>query len=108
MREQEWLDKLDCVNKKRAYTTIEEAKRIQKEYVKNNFEKIQKYKKEWEINNPEKIKEYRKNNAEKNKAYRSVKIECECGTIITRSHIADHRKRPIHLNNLLKTTNCFS
>ena len=84
--EQDHIDKMNCINKNRAYVSKEQVREYMKEY----------------------NKEYYKNNVEKINNYRNEKIKCECGRMVTKIHMSNHRKRPIHLNNLLKTTNCFS
>ena len=60
IKEQEYIDKYDCINKKRAYRTEEQKKK----YYEKNKEKIKEYKKEYNkkynINNKEYKKEYNK------------------------------------------------
>ena len=56
IKEQEYIDKYNCINKKRAYTTEEEKNK----YYENNKEKIKDYQKLYCQNNKEKIKEKRK------------------------------------------------
>ena len=45
-------------------------------------------------------REYAKANYHKHVEYRKEKILCECGALVTRAGIADHRKRSLHKNNL--------
>ena len=72
MREQEWLDKLECVNNQRAYRTEE----YKKEYYKGN------------ANN------YYKNNKDEILKRKNSKIECDvCNKKIARTNIAGHKKR---------------
>jgi hypothetical protein len=64
-----------------------------KEYYLNNKEKIKENNKEYRENNKEKIKEYRENNKEK----RNEKITCDCGSIITKAGLLQHKKSKKHL-----------
>ena len=108
----------------------EKNKEYFKEYRMNNPEKIAEYNKKYRMNNPEKIKEWyednkdyikdkknewRENNKEKIKEYSKEyrmnnlekllekskeKITCECGCIITKTHIYRHKQTPKHLKNM--------
>ena len=81
----------------------EKITEYKKEYRKNNQEKLNEYRKDYHKVNQgklnEKNKEYRKNNQEKLKEKRKIynevnnkeKITCECGSIITKSHINNHK-----------------
>ena len=84
--------------KKYRETNKEQISEYQTEYRKNNKEQIAEYQKEYN-------KEYRKNNkeeiADKKKLYRvknSNKIKCECGTVVTKYKLNDHKKTPKHLS----------
>jgi len=57
-----------------------------KKYIENNKQKLAEYSKEWRENNKQKIKEWK-----------SKKITCECGCLITQSHINRHKKSNKHL-----------
>jgi hypothetical protein len=74
IKEQEYIDKYDCINKLRAYRSQEQKKQNnkqrRKEYYENNKEKIKEYKKQYEKNNKEYMKEYYENNIEKLKEYK--------------------------------------
>ena len=74
MYEQDWIDIFDCVNKHRAYTSLEQRK-----------ERDCKNKKEWRENNKEKIKEQL-----------SQKVKCDCGAELARGCLARHKKTITH------------
>lgn len=122
MYEQDWVDCYDCVNKNKAYSTLEQTKEKKKEYQKNNKEylaekkkeyykehkpQILEYNKEYYNNNKEELLKKQKKYAEKNREKilnrHSQKVICECGRKIARGGLAKHKKKNIHkqlLNNL--------
>jgi hypothetical protein len=73
----------------------------QKQYYEKNQNKILENQKQYNNDNKNKLLEYQKqyknDNKEKIKAYQSEKIECECGCMIGRSHIARHIKTKKHI-----------
>jgi len=69
-KEREYIDALECVNKRRPITSIEEKKEEMKEYNNTNKDKIKEYLKEYYNNNKDKIKEYYNTNKDKIKVYR--------------------------------------
>ena len=83
----------------------EDKKEKFKEYYENNKEKLNEIKKQDRINNPEKYKQ--KENNRKNKQERlqkqKEKITCECGAIVARGGIAEHKRTMKHL----KLTECL-
>lgn len=70
----------------------ERMKERMKEYYEDNKEKINKRKKEYYEENKEKIKEYREDNKEKIKE----KIQCECGSIVTKINLNRHKRSLKH------------
>ncbi len=117
--EQFYIDNLPCVNIQRAYRTDEEKLEQHREanikyYAKNRDEINEKgriyYQEHIEeekergrlyynnnkelINGKQKI--YREKTKEHRQEYRSVKIECECGTEVCRGDISTHRKSIKH------------
>jgi hypothetical protein len=90
-REQYHIDKNDCINKNRAYITDEARKEIRK----NNYEKH----KENEI---KQMKIYRVKHNEIIKAYKSKKIDCECGICYTNQHKLRHFKTKRHQDGINK------
>jgi hypothetical protein len=111
IKEREWYDKIENINKNKPYLSIDELKDYLKEYYINNTEKIKKKNKEYNIDNPDKIKkknkEYYINNTEKikkiNKEYyinNKEKITCECGSIIYKLGKSYHYKTIKHQNYL--------
>ena len=113
IKEEEYRVKLNAnMNSQKCYLTEEQKK----EYYENNKEKIKEKGKEYRENNKEKIKErknnfyhnnkeeilkynkeWRENNKEQIKEWKSKKVTCECGCLITRSHINRHKKSKKHL-----------
>jgi len=85
----------------------EELNKKQNEKRKENKEEINKKQKEDRKNNFEKYKNYDKNKYEKNKEKilerAKEKITCECGAIVRRGGIAEHKKSLKHL----KLTECI-
>jgi hypothetical protein len=92
------------MNTLRAYTTPEEKKKQQKEYMKENREPIREYKKAYQQANKESIREYKKDYHQANKELLSEKakepIECECGCIIRKSDLAKHKRSKKHLESI--------
>jgi len=85
---------------KKEYREINKEKiaKLKKEYREINKEKIKEYKKEYHENNKEKIaklnKEYRENNKEKI----AEKVTCECGCIVRKDNLSNHKKTIKHQN----------
>jgi len=79
------------------------------EYQRANKEQIKEQKKEYYQANKEQRQEYNQEyqraNKDKISAYKKEKIECECGSIVCRSYIAQHKRSKKHsdykLNNLV-------
>ena len=87
----------------------EKIKEKAKEYRENNKEKIRESKKKYRENNKEKIKEYRENNKEKIQEYRKrgrekekEKVVCECGSVVSKHHLARHKRTIKHQEFLEK------
>ena len=93
--------KLNCRN---SYTTEEDRKEYRKEQYQQNKDKIKERNKEYRENNKDKEKqrhkEHREKNKDKLKEKASVKINCECGAIISRGFKSEHIKTKKHLNNI--------
>ena len=70
---------------------MENYKNYQKEYQQQ--EKYKNDKKEYREKNKEYHKEY-------NKKYNKIKITCECGCVIRKKHIKDHKRTKNHLKLL--------
>ena len=70
-----------------------------KEYYENNKERLNEIKKNDRINNPDKYKQQEKNRKNIKERYekRKEKIKCECGCIIARGGIAEHKRSNKHL-----------
>lgn len=76
-------------------------KNAQQKYYIRNKDKIKSKQHEWIDANPEKIKKLRDDYYEKNKdrlnARKREKITCECGAVVSRGNIYNHRKSKAHL-----------
>jgi len=85
--------------------TEQDRKEKMKEYYHANKEPRQEKMKEYQQKNKEQKKEYDQEYRQKNKERIKEKIKCECGTIVSRSHIAQHKRTKKHsdykLNNLV-------
>ena len=122
LREKNYINNNDCVNKRKPIISIEEKKECQKEYNEKNKEKIKEYVKEYNEKNIDKIKErkkdYDKKNKEKNKEYakeyyknniehyieqRKRKYICEhCNEELLLQTKPNHEKTLRHLINSFK------
>ena len=115
-RERYWIENNKCVNKNIPNTTPEERC---KKYREENKEKIAEYKKDYYEENKEKIAEYKKEYRDQNKAkfaeknkdyyeenkekiaeYKKKKATCECGCIVRRDGLGEHKKTKKHLDNI--------
>ena len=104
IRERYWFEKLGATlndryperesreETERAYR--EKNKEKIKEYREKNKEKIKEQDKEYREKNKEKIKEYREKNKEKIKE----KVKCECGSVVCRGGLSQHKKSKKHQN----------
>jgi predicted GIY-YIG superfamily endonuclease len=72
-REQYYIDKIDCCNKRKAIQTKEERREYEKRYRENNKQLIKKTCADWYVKNREhalkREKEYREKNKDKKKEY---------------------------------------
>ena len=71
-----------------------------KEYYENNKEKLKDKSKEYYENNKDKInernKKWKENNKEYLKSYSGEKITCECGCVVTRHYLTQHKRNAKH------------
>jgi len=72
----------------------------QQEYAIENKDKIKEYKKEYQLNNKDKIKEYQKERYIKNEKMIKQKVTCECGCLIRKGNILQHKKTKKHIDNI--------
>jgi len=83
---------------------VNRRKETGKKYRENNKEKIAERKKNYYENNKEKIaerkKKYRETNKEKIAERKKEKVVCECGSEVTKSCLARHRKSKKHLQSV--------
>lgn len=126
-RERYYIENNECVNKFIPNRTIkeyrEDNKDKMKEYRENNKDKFKQYmkeyyednkndilekQKEYNEDNKNKIKEYREENKDKIKQYyednknkilerHKEKITCECGCIVSRNNLSQHKKTKKHI-----------
>jgi hypothetical protein len=88
IHEQYYINNFDCVNIYIAYTGLTKTEyqaEYKAEYRKDNKEKI-----------AEQNAKYRKENKEKISKKRSIKITCECGSIVSKRNSATHKKSNKH------------
>ena len=71
-----------------------------KEHYEKNKEKIIEYQKEYRENNSDNLKEYEKNRKNKEERLEKAKekITCECGCLIRKDGLAEHKKNQKHIN----------
>jgi hypothetical protein len=111
-QERYWIETLDCVNKIIPGRTDKEYREANKDKIRDkSIEKIKEYYQthkdkissrtaEWRANNKEalflKKKAYRDANKDKIKAYDAEKVSCECGSVVRRNGLAEHRNSNKH------------
>jgi hypothetical protein len=99
--------KIEGRTKKEYYEdTIEHIKIHKKEYYEDNKEYIKNKSQVYRNNNKDKLSDYFKKHYESTKEEKSLrgkeKIECECGSLISRNSICEHLKSQKHKKALLK------
>ncbi len=126
MKEQVYIDKLDCINKYRAHITLEQQKQKRisyyqanktvlnewkKEYYANNRDLIKRQRKYHEVNREQmlaKSKKYRLDNAEKLKLKKQKKYTCLiCETEVTVCKRNRHEGTPKHFTNTINYMKSF-
>ena len=108
MQEQHYIDLIDCINERSAYTDAIEYRKsrsdIKCEYDKmrraNNKEKIAAEKKLYVINNKDKVAQQQRNKYLRNQEALKSKIVCDCGTICCVYSLNLHIKTKKHINLL--------
>ena len=104
--EGEYIKSMECVNKQVAGRSKEQWTEDNKEKLK--MQHSERYKRDKPTIN-EKRREYYKHNKEKvlqqNKLYRQEKIECECGSVISKALKKDHLKTNKHQQYLQNQNN---
>lgn len=89
------------LNTNRAFISEEEKKQHKKEWDENNKDKNIEYKKKWRENNRDRHNKISRQHYQNNK---DIKITCKCGAIVTKNHLARHKKSKKHLNFLKQNT----
>mgnify|MGYP003660245864 CR=1 FL=1 len=101
VRERHYMDILDCVNKNKSRTK-EEMKQYHSQYRLDNKDKIAIQKKNYKKLHKEAIaiqrKNYRDLNKDKIAEKNKIKITCDCGAEVRKSHILRHKKTKKHIN----------
>eukprot|EP00732_Lithocolla_globosa_P005883 Lithocolla_globosa_v1_NODE_6407_length_1092_cov_8.579556.p1 type:complete len:243 gc:universal NODE_6407_length_1092_cov_8.579556:956-228(-) len=109
-REAYYIKNYNCVNKtvplrtKKEYyqDNIIQIKQRDKKYYLDNKQKIIKRNSEYNANHIDHRREQQKEHYQKHRdiilAKQAVKIECECGTLIRKGDIAEHRRSKKHLD----------
>ena len=101
--EQEYIDKLNpSLNELRAYRSEEYCKEYQQNWKKNNRDRINQWaRKRYDRDREkcvERVKKYNKENKDKIKEKRMKKINCDCGSIVSKSGISEHKRTIKHKN----------
>ena len=95
--EGDYITKMDCVNKRI-------AGRDMKQYYQDNIEELKEQKRRYYNDNKEQLleqkKRYYKDNKYKIKERNKEKINCVCGSVISKSNIAIHRKSLKHKEHI--------
>ena len=97
MKEQEYIDANECVNKNNSYTSEEYKKEYQKEYRAEHNEELKEYQKEYYEENKEELKKKWTVNKEKIKERQNEKFNCICGGCYTHVHKARHHRSKKHI-----------
>jgi len=102
------LDEKIC-NIKYAENNKQKIKNYQNDYYQKNKNKIiEQQKNYYEENKDKKLKQqkiYKKNNEDKIKEKASQKIQCECGSLITKTNISKHLKSKKHQDYIKNLNN---
>lgn len=105
--EQLHINRNKCVNQYAALQLVSRkcmSKHFTHEYRKQNKQMIADHAKKYQASNKQKISEYRKKYQEANKVAiaerRNIKVQCECGAIVTKCNISTHKKSQRHINAL--------
>jgi hypothetical protein len=101
-REEYWRSHFNAqLNSVRAFITDEQKKEEMKEYNEQHKDKILEQKKEYYETHKSKIIEQVKERYEANKEkileYHKTKVACECGCIVRKGGLAEHRQSQKHL-----------
>jgi len=97
--EQKWMDctKNTCnINRADGFN-----KKYRKEYYQAYYQKNKERIKEYQQKNKnkERIKEYYQENRERLREHAYEKVPCECGSVVSRRHLAAHRRTKRHLDS---------
>ena len=99
-------DYLNEKNKQYNEEHKDELKQYQKQYYEQNKDKIGEQMKQYNDKNKDKKREYDKQYREQRKdelrEKRKQKVTCECGCIVTRYDLAQHRRSKKHINLMEK------
>lgn len=97
-REGYWIKKENCVNRMIAGRNRKEYLNI---YYKKHEKRTKSYQKNYREKNKNDIIEYKKNYYNKNKdlisAERKIQIQCECGCLIAKQSLSQHKYSKNHI-----------
>lgn len=100
-RERYYVDNNECVNKQipnRTDKEYREQNMVQyKEYQKQWREKNREYQKQWREQNRGYHKQWHEQNKERLKVKQNEKITCECGCVVKRGSLSNHKKTKKHI-----------
>jgi len=98
--EQVLMNDFATINEQRSYTNNKEAIAQKAQHYQNNKEAIAEQKAQYYQNNKEAIAEqqaqYRQDNREAITQQRGEKMTCECGSVVSRSHLSRHKRSNKH------------
>ena len=98
-RERYWISQFNTVN-------ICIPGRTKREWHQDNRERMSEYFKQYHVENREiileRVKQYYIDNRERISEYKSQKITCDCGCLVSRSKIAAHKKTINHHQRLTR------
>jgi len=86
IREQYWIDQLDCVNKNKAFTTEEDIKERTKQYREDHKEYFKEYYQDHKEELLEELKDKRCKNS----------FTCECGKVLQEQSRSYHMNSKLH------------
>ena len=91
-------------NKKYREKNKEELNKISRQYYENNKDEQKKKHKQYYEDNKEELKNFRIQYYKNNKEKINEKISCECGCIVTKAGLLNHKKSKKHIKLLNDTT----
>ena len=109
--QQKWCeenkDKISKHKQKYRDENRDKIKKYQQKWCEENKDKISKHQQKYRDENRDKIKKRNQKYRDENRDKISEKVKCDCGCMISKSHLSTHQKSPKHIKlmNQLKTGN---